>query len=163
MKNAAIQKLWKENYIAAIQGATGSKSFQTFYVKEDGEKKDVLRGGELSCAYFVSSVLSRFNLTETTHTTVDITVEDMKNSGWSEVKQAQAGDVIVWVSQVDEHDEQHKHIGFFMGDHLAISNSEEQGVPVEHNWKFEKADGGQREIEAIYTFDKWESLHNATA
>ena len=42
-----------DTYVAVINNSVGSKLFQTYYVSAGKKKVDVMRGGELSCAFFV--------------------------------------------------------------------------------------------------------------
>jgi len=153
----------KDSYLQAIRNSTGVRLFRNFYATVDGNKKDILRDGDLSCAYFVSCVLRIFDLIGKIHLTVEGTVTDMKKSGWKIVKVPKKGSVLVWEKQ-KFGPEEHGHIGFYIGNKKArlrrgfggqaISNSSvKQNVkraPVEHSFTF----GGKRRIEAIYWHKK---------
>ena len=105
-----------------------------------------MRNGELSCAFFVSGILKMFDLASGLHGTVDGTVKDLEKSGWQKIDKPEIGSVIVWEGKEYDDGEIHKHIGFYIGDDQAISNSTKQGFPVKHEWTFD----GKRIIEAIY-------------
>lgn len=140
-----IIPLTKENYLRFIKNSVGSKNFQKFYALVGGKKKDILRDGDLSCAYFVSSVLKIFDLIGKVHVTVSGTVKDMKKSGWRETKQLKEGNVLLWEARETKR-ETHKHIGFYVGGKKAISNSDKMQVPVRHSFTF----GNKRKIEKIF-------------
>lgn len=57
MNNLPSNVLVFESYIAMIRNSISTKMFQNFFIKEGSKKKDILNGGELSCAIYVSSIL----------------------------------------------------------------------------------------------------------
>ncbi len=128
--------LFFETYLAVIKNSIGSNLFRNFYVEIRGEQTDIMRNGDLSCAFFVSSVLALFNFIKGVHGTVDSTVRDLKESGWNEIQRPEVGSILVW-EKIDFGDNDiHKHIGFYMGNDEAISNSFKLGHPISHNWNF---------------------------
>ncbi len=125
-----------DTYLTIIKNSVGSKLFRNFYAKVNGKKADIMRNGELSCAFYVSSVLTLFKFIKEVHGTVDSTVKDLKESGWKKIDKPKIGSVLVW-ERIDFGDNDvHKHIGFFIGGNRAISNSSELGHPVKHSWNF---------------------------
>lgn len=84
-------------------------------------------------------------LIDAVHGTVKKTVLDMEKSGWKKITKPKIGAVLVWEKQTFG-DEEHAHIGFYIGRNRAISNSAERGYPIRHNWQFD----GKRKIKAIY-------------
>ena len=155
MKNKKhnVVPILKDSYLRIIRNSIGTRLFRNFYAIVDGKKKDILRGGDLSCAYFVSCVLRIFGLIKDIHTTVLGTISDIKKSGWKIVKVPKPGSVLVWEKQKFGQEE-HRHIGFYIGNKKAISNSSvKQNVkrtPVEHSFTF----GRKRSIQAIYWHKK---------
>lgn len=135
-----------DTYLAVIQNSVGSKFFQTYYLEIDGKKVDVMRGGDLSCAFFVSAVLIMFNLSKRIHGTVASIVRDLHTSGWQRIETPKVGCIIVWESKLGARGETHAHIGFYVGQDKAISNSSKRKYPVKHHHTY----GGKRKIEAIY-------------
>lgn len=153
MQTEKVEPLFKETYIAMIENSEGTQMFQNLYARVNGEKKDITRAGELSCAFFVSSVLKIFDLIEEVHATVDGTVRDLYKSGWFEIEgsidpstegstsKILPGVIIVW-EEKEEKGERHKHIGFYLGNNEAISNSAKEKVPKKHHFIY----NGEREI-----------------
>lgn len=131
-----ITPLIFDTYLVVIKNSVGSKLFRNFYAKVNGKKTDIMRNGELSCAFYISSVLALFKFIKKVHGTVDSTVKDLKESGWTQVSKPKIGSVLVWERIDFEDGDAHKHIGFFVGGNKAISNSYKLGYPVEHNWDF---------------------------
>ena len=122
-----------------------------FYVKVGNKKEDDTRDGELSCAYFVSSILVMFGLIKKIHRTVDGLIEEMKKCGWKKIENPRKGSILVWeVKKFNE--EQHKHVGFFIGNAKAISNDFKKRAPAIHHWTFKK----KRKIETIFWHKKLE-------
>lgn len=137
MKNDAQQviPLIKDTYLAVIKNSLGSKMFQHFYAEVDGVKQDIMKGGELSCAFFVSSITTLFDFTTKVHGTVNNTEKDLLESGWKHIENPEIGSVIIW-DEMDFNAEKHKHIGFYVGNDQAISNSCFEKVPKQHHWTF---------------------------
>ncbi len=134
-----------DTYLAVIKNSIGSKIFRNFYARVNSKRTDIMRNGELSCAFYVSSVLALFKFIKEVHGTVDSTVKDLKKSGWKRISKPKIGSVLVW-EKIDFGDNDiHKHIGFFIGGNKAISNSYKLRHPIEHSWNF----GAKRKVDAI--------------
>lgn len=139
-----------DTYLVVIKNSVGSKLFRNFYTKIKGKKVDIMRNGELSCAFYVSSVLYLFKYIKGVHGTVDSTIKDLKESGWIEVNKPKIGAVLVWENKISGNDEVHRHIGFFIGRDKAISNISKLGAPAEHSWNF----NAKRKVERIFLSPK---------
>ncbi len=149
MKKLSIEPLIWETYLAVVRNSVGSRAFQIFFANIEGKKKNVLQNGELSCAFFVSSVLTMFKYIKRIHTTVKSTVVDLEKSGWRKVKKPKIGSILVW--EVSPKSKGHKHIGFYIGNSRAVSNSAERKVPIIHHWTFGSKNGKpHRRVEAMY-------------
>lgn len=155
-KAVKVEPLFFENYIALIRSSMESKIFQKFYCSVNGKKTEVLDNGRLSCATFVTFVLKLFSLVSDIQITVHRAMDDMLKSGWYEVKEPRVGAIIVWAEKPSEKDAEsniqasaHKHIGFYIGNHQAVSNSSLTKAPVVHAWDF-------RPIHSILWNDKLE-------
>ncbi|MBS3902858.1 MAG: hypothetical protein KGZ30_00570 [Anaplasmataceae bacterium] len=149
MKKKIIRFIF-DTYLSFIKGSVGSKSYQHDYYFINGKKLDVLENGNLSCAFYVSSVLAVFNLISITHTTVKSTVVNMESSGWKKIKKPRLGCVLVWESK-QFADGAHRHIGFYTGSEKAISNNDKKLFPIEHHWTFGVVKGKpKRKVEAMY-------------
>lgn len=121
--------------------------FRSYYALVNGIDQDILRDGDLSCAFYVSSILKIFNLIQEVHTTVTNTVKDLEASEWKKVVEPKIGCVLVWEAKLFENEEVHTHIGFYMGNNTAISNSEKYKVPKLHHVTWNNT----RKIVAIYS------------
>ncbi len=141
LKNPKI-KLF-QTYMALIKNSVGSKTFQNFYLEQDGEVSDAVGDGLRSCAFFVSNLLRMLpSLIEGSHLTVDSTVKDLKSCGWEEIKEPRIGAILVWeLKKIDEGEYKTRHIGFYIGANRAISNDSELRTPQKHHWTFGE-DGG---------------------
>ncbi len=126
------------NYLAAIKNSVGSKQYRNIFAQVDGVREDLTDNGRLGCALFVSWILKHFDFIKEAHVTVDGTVKDLKEHGWKEVSTPKEGDVLVWEPTLD-HDaaEPHQHIGFYLGDGRAVSNSSKLREIIEHDWQYE--------------------------
>lgn len=124
-----------ETYIASIKNAVGSRQYRNVFAKVDGKKNDITKNGRLSCAVFVSSVLVHFRLLKAVHATVDGTVKELRASGWVKIHKPRIGCVLVW-EPIAGTDGAHAHIGFYIGNLTAISNSTAARTPVRHHWTY---------------------------
>ncbi|MCF7834456.1 C40 family peptidase [Candidatus Gracilibacteria bacterium] len=129
-----------KSYMSMIENSVGTKMFRNNFFDIDGNIVDILKNGEDSCAYFVSSILKIFNLIEAVHCTVDGTIEDMKKNGRKEYKgkNIDMGSILVW-----EEKNGHKHIGFYIGNNEAISNNSIKKEITKHHFEY----NGKRKIE----------------
>jgi len=141
-----IKPLLYKNYLALIKNSLKAKVWRNFYVIINKKVQDILHNGDLSCAFFVSSLLVLFGLIQRIHTTVNGTLKDMEHCGWQRIKKPKIGSILLW-----EAKSSHKHLGFFMGKKKAISNSSKNRVPIKHHWTFGEKNGQpKRKIEAIF-------------
>lgn len=155
MEKPKFEVLKYKNYLRMLENSCGSKMFRSVFVLDGGKERDILKNGELSCAYFVSCLLKIFDLISTSHATVNGMVKDMEKNGWKETEKMKPGDVLVWEKKKFEDGESHSHIGFYLGDNKAISNSAKKGVPVIHHYTFGEAKDGspKRKIIKIITYE----------
>ncbi len=144
--------LLRENYLATIRKSAGSRIFQNLFVQRRKHRNDILLNGNLSCAYFVSSILYLFDLIREKHATVSGTIRDLQKSGWAEIRKPVPGAILVYEEKCFVKDRtNHPHIGFFIGEGLAISNREEKRYPEKHHWTFGTKNGKPiRKVAAIY-------------
>ena len=142
-----------DSLLAMIRQSVGSYQYRTLFVRTSGQKAvDVIGDGDLACALYVSALLSLFRLMHGgIHTTVAWTIKDLMDSGWYEDNALQPGSVIIWAEKLCTDGLHHRHIGFFMGDDLAISNDPRNRSPQVHHYTYGEQDGQPvRVIEAIY-------------
>lgn len=157
MASPTIKPLLFETYLAMINNAVGSTMFQTGYAEIDGIKEDIMKGGELSCAFFVSSILSIFNLIDEPHATVKSTVKKMEEAGWIKIDKLEPGCVLIWDEKEQLKWGLHIHIGFYVGNDEAVSNNPTGVTPYKHHYTFGTKDNGEpeRKYTAIYTHPKF--------
>jgi uncharacterized protein YfaT (DUF1175 family) len=117
------QRLQFKTYIQMIRNSVSSGMFRNWYIKtaELGEF-DAMKGGEDSCAFYVSGLLKIFSKINSIHGTVASTAKDLIESGWQEVNEPKPGDVLIWEAQ-QFGDKSQRHIGFYIGDQKAVSTS----------------------------------------
>lgn len=141
------------SYLEMIRSSVGSHQYRMLFVKDAyGNAVDVIGDGDLACAFYVSSILSLFNLIKGgVHTTVDMTIADLLDSGWYEVPKLHPGSVIVWAKKLCTDGIQHRHIGFYVDRNQGISNDAEQHSPQSHHYTYGDQGGRPtRRIEALY-------------
>ncbi len=140
--------LRKENYIRLIKNSIDSKLFKNLYLDIDGNKKDITENGNLSCAYFASSILYIAGLIKGVHATVNGTIKDLEEFGWVQTDKPEIGSILVWAETNFDGQESHKHIGFYIEENKAIMNDSKSGTPIEHDWQF----NNERKVEKILRF-----------
>lgn len=146
-----------KTYLKLIENAVGSNLFRNLYATWNDKEVDLLEDGELSCAMFVSAILLQVFKIDEPHATVASTVRHMKEWGWVVVPTDTAthGDVLVWEPITFEDGSKHPHMGFFIGNGEAISNSREQKTPLRHHWTY----NGTRKITEVLRWQKsWEPV-----
>ena len=146
-----ITPIIKDSYLAMIENSVGTRMFCNFYVRVGKRKQNAVQGGKLSCAFFVSFILNNFGLIKESHLTVKSTINDIKRSGWTMIKRPRKGAVIIWEEKLYSDKNAHSHIGFYIGNKQAISNSTRSHKPVRHHWTFgPRGSKNYRKVIAIY-------------
>ncbi len=154
-KKPSVKFLLRDSYLAVINNSIGTRMYRNLYAEVDNVVTDVSHDGELSCAYFVSSVLAALGLIKKSHAVVSSTVKDLQESGWHEVPAAHEppiGSVVVWENAAFSGGELHRHIGFYIGNGNAISNDQKTGCPNKHSLQ-----SATRNIESIFWHPKLEA------
>lgn len=138
-----VRPLFFDTYIEAIKNSVGTRTYQTFWAEVNGKKTDITDKGRKSCAVFVSNLLLTFGLIQKGHATVAGSIEDMLASGWRNISKPRIGCVLHW-EKTRRNGEENEHIGFYIGDKKAISNSAVERVPVEHHWTYGEKNGAPK-------------------
>jgi len=148
-----VETLIYDTYLRMIKNSVGTKLFRNLYLEINKERIDATRNGKFSCAYFVSAILLMSGLIKEMHATVDKTVKDMEKFGWKRrrIAKVKPGDIIAWERMMAEDKKLHSHIGFYIGNKKAISNSWQKRIPAVHSWNY----NGKRKIIAIYHWPKF--------
>lgn len=154
MEKPTIKVLLLPTLLNVIEKSVGTKMFQTITANVDGKKKDITEEGNLSCAFYVSGILTLFGLLDRVRATVAGTIESLELSGWKKTKDLAPGVVVVWDQPIDgSHD--HAHIGFYVGKDTAISNSSKNKTPAKHHITFGNlSNKTHRPIRSIYKHSK---------
>jgi hypothetical protein len=134
-KKPTVEILLKESYLSVIENSVDSTLFQHYYAKVNGKKEEVLQNGDKSCAFFVTSLLVLFNLLPHTELTVHRAILAMKQHGWVEIHRPRKGCILVWKEKEFGTNNPRKHIGFYIGSGLAVSNSSKKKTPQKHSYK----------------------------
>lgn len=154
MPDPNLQKLTRVSLVKMVENSVGSNAYRNFYFRDKTNNKtiDVLCDGELSCAAFVSDILTIFGLIDSPHATVS-TVENhlTPEYGWCLTEGVQPGDIIIWEPDKTKSDS-HEHIGFAISDREAVSNSSESRVISKHHITYGTTDDltPKRNITRIY-------------
>ncbi|MBL7155260.1 MAG: hypothetical protein ISS88_02025 [Candidatus Portnoybacteria bacterium] len=153
MRKPKLKILTYQNYLQIIKASQGSQMFQRLYVLENNKKKDIFKNGQLSCAYYLSSILKIFDLISQPHATVKSTINDMRQSGWQPTKKLKPGNVLVWEEKKFSDGTIHQHLGFYLGQDKAISHRLEKKMPVVHHFTYGQTEDNQpkRKIIQILT------------
>jgi hypothetical protein len=114
----------RESLLAVLEGSLGTAMFRTLYRTLDNRLDDVIDDGDLGCAFYVSAILSLFELTAGgVHTTVRLTLKDMAQSGWQKVEHPETLAIVLWGEKQGDDGRSHYHIGFCLDETTAIEHS----------------------------------------
>lgn len=130
-----------------VKGSVGSNAYRHFHATIDGAEVDTMRDGEVACAYFVSSILTIFGGLDSPSFVVGSVENKLINKGWHVVDSPEPGDILVY-EDLKQDDEVHAHIGFYIGNDRAVSNSWTTKTPLEHDWLYR--DSTERKVTSIY-------------
>lgn len=143
-----MELLPKATYLAVIKNSIGSEMFRHNYALVDNAQHDILKDGELSCAFFVSFVLRGFGLIKDLHARTLGTIKDLEASGWRTTETPHEGDVVIWEEQ-QQKSGIYPHIGFYIDEQTVISHRDTKRTPILHSLTFD----GTRAVTAYYTHD----------
>lgn len=153
MKKTSPKKVIPKNflsYLSMIEGSVGSHAYQKQWAEVDGKLTNIAAEGDVSCGFFVSFMLVGFKLISDIHATVSGVVRDLEQSGWKKVSEPKAGAVLVW-EEVEGKTGAHAHIGFWLDEARAVSNSSTRGTPKIHHPTYGMRNGKpKRKIVTIY-------------
>lgn len=145
MPDSNLEKQIYQTYLKAIENSVGSRIFNTLLVKNIKEKRvyDVLNDGERSCAFFVSGLLTFFDLIDRPHATVATVVKNIQKKDWTEipVSNLKPGDIVVWETIEFDDGSQDEHIGFYLDGNRAVSTSNKKRCVECHHPTFGEIDG----------------------
>lgn len=152
------QPLLLKNYLAMIGNSLGAKMFRNYFLEINGQEKDILEDGRLSCAVFVSSILILCGLIEGPprgpHSVVKSLIKNLEDSGWKKIRQPRPGAVVIW-EPMKIGERTNDHAGFFWEKDEAISNRIEMFAPVKHHWTYGTKNGQPvRKVTAVYWHSK---------
>ncbi len=153
---STVKLLKLENYLHSVKNSVDSKQFQILKALVDGKEKNLVKNGDLSCAYFVSAILLLENLIKERHATVNGTIRDMRDFGWKKISKPKIGCVLIWEKMEQGQNGSHEHIGFYIGEEKAVSNSSRFRVPKKHHWTFglDQNNKPKRKIISMYWHPK---------
>jgi hypothetical protein len=118
----------RKTLLKLIENSVGTKLFRNNYFFVNGKSKDILKNGELSCSFYVSSIICLLNLIKNIHTTVQGTIKDMEENGWYKIEKPRKGAVTLW----DKNKRGHYHLGFYWDKNKAVSNVSSKKSPNFH-------------------------------
>ncbi len=139
-----------DTYLAMIQNSVGSRAFQDMWMRQATHKVNITKQGSVSCAFFVSTIMSSLRYIYAVHATVAGTIRDLEISGWTKVRSPKPGAILIWEEKIHPSGP-HTHIGFYIDENTAISNDPTGDTPIRHHPTFGvKNDQPERKIVAIY-------------
>ncbi|HEY0011108.1 MAG TPA: hypothetical protein VGB97_04370 [Candidatus Paceibacterota bacterium] len=143
-----MQLIPKATYLSVIKNSVGVHMFRHNYARVEGVETDLLKDGQISCAFFASFILRAFGLVRELHTRTVGTVKDLELSGWRTTDTPHEGDVVLWEDQ-QQKSGVYPHIGFYLDTETAISHRDTECTPIVHSLTFD----GTRKVTAYYTHD----------
>lgn len=157
MPNPDLIKLKGKTYLKLIENSVDTRLFNSVFVKDKktGRVIDVFNNGELSCAFFVSAILTLVSAIDRPHSTVKTTIKKLKETKeWEEIsfKSLSPGDVVVWEELKFPDGTKNEHIGFILNKKTAVSTDYRKKKVVSHDPTFGKDKYGnpKRKISKIF-------------
>lgn len=143
----------RKSLLSMVIGSIGSNMFRHLYRAAPDGPEDVIEDGNLSCAFYTSSILALFDLTQQgVHTWVRNTIKDMVESGWVLCDEPGPARIVVW-----EKVGTHFHIGFCLDNKRAVSTYDGDRQPActlpREHWivgSLKNSDGAPRQVVEYY-------------
>ena len=161
-----------KTYLSMIQSSIGSSLWKHLYItKQDWNSTDILQDWNISCGYFVSSLLKQFNLSPASYANTKSLYQALLDYGWKEVHRGgkteniPLGSLIIWGEKQGTEKKDiygntisgHIHIGFYIGGDRGVSNmsdgfrddNQPPKTPALHHYTYNDT----RTITSIITFN----------
>jgi hypothetical protein len=126
----------EKQLIFFLESSIGKTFWQRWYIHYEKEEsiRDVVGGGNLSCAFFVSSLLTLLSLLKKpqVHTFVSTLIESIEESGWEKTHTPLPLSIVYWGEKKGESGKMHQHIGFILNEKTAVSMQSTTGTPQKH-------------------------------
>lgn len=137
-----LEIMQKETYLAMVQNSIGTQMFRSMIArKNNGEVEDILRDGDYSCAFFVSTILRICEMLRgRTRTTVRGLREYLTHSSnWEEIncQSIEPGDIIFWERVTFADGSSNEHVGIALSQQEAVSTSDSKKMVVNHHINFD--------------------------
>jgi len=125
-----------KNLVIVAENSCGSNFFRNYYV----QGRDILADGDLSCAWYVSTVLVAVRLIDGVSFKVNGLLHRLDESDqWKKYLlqecSLESGDIIVW-DPIEFRTNWHYHVGFYLDDDIAVSNRSISGQPGKHSIRY---------------------------
>jgi hypothetical protein len=120
-------------YLSMVTGSLGTRMYRHLWCADNGQSRDILLNGQLSCGTYVSGILFQNKLLADMHSTIQGTLADMKRSGWRRIKAVRPGAVILWEAKLGAGGGMHEHLGFVLNRTTAISHRDTKLTPIKHH------------------------------
>lgn len=140
MNDPNLEILKYDTYLNIIKNSVGSRLFNSFIVrsKETGRVEDILKDGEYSAAFFISSILTLMHVIEKPCTTVSSLERHInEDDRWFSVtlEEVEAGDVIFYEDMLLPDGSTTGHVGFAIDENEAISTDYKLRLVNKHTLK----------------------------
>jgi len=131
-KGVSVEPLILKTYLAFIKRSVGSPIWQEFYASVNGKVSEVTRGGNVSCSWYVTSVLKIFSLISTVQITVHRALDEMERHVWKQIPRPRTGCVVLWAAKPADpkrmkqdgktYNAMIRHLGFYIGGGQTVTN-----------------------------------------
>jgi len=147
--------------LARINDSEGARMWRHTYATCDGERVDLTKDGTVSCAVYVSTLLLMARKLPEMKATVVSLQQSMKEHNWIEFDEYVPGSVLIWEEAQQFGGEPHLHAGFYLGNKIAMSHSDQDRSPCKHHVTFgvDKNGSPVRRVTGVYVHP---DLHNIT-
>ena len=138
-----VKLLHKKNYLAMVRNTAQGENYMfcNLYAIVDDKEQDIVDGGALACAFFLSGILYMNKLIKDMHANISGLERDLKESGWLEIAEPREGAMLIWESREPHKNRQWEptklHAGIYDGNDRAVSNgSNTTLMPEEHHFTY---------------------------
>lgn len=138
-----------------IENSVGTKMFNSLYAEVDGEKKDILEDGNLSCACFVSSVMYLFEMIDMQRARTESLkkfLDESPNFVKVDCSDAEPGDIAIYGEVEYPNGRLFPHSGFVKDANTVVSTNYKKKAVDKH--ALAETPSGQK-LEAIYRYSAW--------
>lgn len=154
-KTHIVRWLRRRTLVYFVKNSVGSRAWaKSFILDSDNRVHDLYESGNLSCAYFISSVLKTCELWDGQCVgNVNSLISKLPDNGWERIEEPRIGAIVIYGEVQLDRAWATRHVGFVVGEDEVVSNGSSNSFAIEShpiNYMKVEATGEWRSVDGYW-------------